>query len=557
MRLYEARPASFALTPRQAPVTLKSALDFAVDKTTTKRRRGASAQDAEWARASAVLTDELPLAHFTALHVYAVALSAMVGVAYEVKVDAWSTLLVAAATELGVSVSRSPHTAEEVIARALLQCKQQRPTSTAGRQGSAPSLRESTLSWATRTPELLRAMLRHAARRDRDGSFGSLKGYELPEDALEVLASAADGFGITILNQHRPGYTVEDVRVLMDHVRDPRYPLQAALASKLNGTSALRVPRTRIRIDSATAVSVERNSGSDEIPRLSWTALGASESAVVIASLRGPFAAYEQDFLQHGVDYRPIMDVRWANGALHRVTTDTPKPKHPRDVGLLDPRAWLLAVLAPEGRGGQVLRCSRSDLLIEQQSQELLLSVPGSGSKLGPTWMLCTQQRHALALAMEVGHLCHLEAQYRSGAITDYPLMPAGKLSYGRAVPSDPTLRASVDDRTLHDWILEIEAVLGLAHVGKRGWHGWRRACARLFDLWHTNPRVKDLITGHAELLPTTHGRTRQEVYLDQKDLRLLRAAQRLCEYARTTFIVTGEGPPRPNGSLDDVHDDA
>jgi hypothetical protein len=42
---------------------------------------------------------------------------------------------------------------------------------------------------------------------------------------------------------------------------------------------------------------------------------------------------------------------------------------------------------------------------------------------------------------------------------------------------------------------------------------------------------------------------------LDQKDLRLLRAAQRLCEHARTTFIATGEGPPRPKVAQEDFDD--
>ena len=101
----------------------------------------------------------------------------------------------------------------------------------------------------------------------------------------------------------------------------------------------------------------------------------------------------------------------------------------------------------------------------------------------------------------------------------------------------------------MNDWVLEIEAVLGIEHVDGRGWHGWRRAFARLFELWPTNTRLKNLITGREQLLPTTHGKTRQKVYLDHKDLRLLTAAHILCEHVRTGFARTGEGPDVTSGS--------
>ena len=74
-------------------------------------------------------------------------------------------------------------------------------------------------------------------------------------------------------------------------------------------------------------------------------------------------------------------------------------------------------------------------------------------------------------------------------------------------------------------------------------WHGWRRAFATLFDFCHANPRVKNLITGHEQLLPTTHGSTREQIHLNKEDLRLLSAAQALCEHVRTEYSRSGVGP--------------
>lgn len=110
------------------------------------------------------------------------------------------------------------------------------------------------------------------------------------------------------------------------------------------------------------------------------------------------------------------------NGSLLSATANTPNPKHPRDVGLPASGAWLLAVFAPEGRGGQVQRCWRPDLLVEQQCQELMLSMPRAGNKLCKTWMLWTPQR--------------------------------------RAPATGTTALQPENDRTLHDWIVETEAVL-------------------------------------------------------------------------------------------------
>ena len=83
---------------------------------------------------------------------------------------------------------------------------------------------------------------------------------------------------------------------------------------------------------------------------------------------------------------------------------------------------------------------------------------------------------------------------------------------------------------------------MGLTLERQEGHYGWRRCSADLFDAWETTPRVKDLITGHDELREPRRSSTRMIVYLNPKDLPLLRAGRRLMEHVRTEFVRTGRG---------------
>jgi hypothetical protein len=63
---------------------------------------------------------------------------------------------------------------------------------------------------------------------------------------------------------------------------------------------------------------------------------------------------------------------------------------------------------------------------------------------------------------------------------------------------------------------------------------------------------VKDLIVGHEDVRDPEQSSTRGRVYLDPRDLRLLRRAQALMEHARTTWAVTGRDFVPPADSDDE-----
>lgn len=259
------------------------------------------------------------------------------------------------------------------------------------------------------------------------------------------------------------------------------------------------------------------------------------------------FAEVERRAAADGIDYRLLADTRWIAGVVQLTPDENADegdtPPELGDVALLDPRAHLLAHIGLEGRWGQVVRAMRRSLAVEQHIQGVLLRVPGEGKKTGATWLLATSQWTALAFAMEVGHLAEYEAAFRAGTLADYPLFPAGKLKEGRAHGATPESRQPADSRTVLDWLMAMEAVAGIPHVVKRGWHGWRRTFADLFDRWETSARVKDLITGHTTLEKQTQGRTRQEVYLSAEDLGHLQRGQALVEHVRTVYPHSGRGP--------------
>lgn len=190
----------------------------------------------------------------------------------------------------------------------------------------------------------------------------------------------------------------------------------------------------------------------------------------------------------------------------------------------------------------------------------MVLDIRGGGKKLGRLLMLAPVQQALMAFNLEIGYLAEAEAAYRlpsddSKRLPDYPLFPGGKLIYdrtdltrrrkrARSTANMPSRWTQVAEKTLRDWHDDVETVLGIAHVQARGNNGWRRAFTNLYDQWHAEPRVKDLITGHTTREKETHGSTRTGVYLDPSDTRLLREGKRLIEHARTVYAFTGEAPP-------------
>jgi hypothetical protein len=232
--------------------------------------------------------------------------------------------------------------------------------------------------------------------------------------------------------------------------------------------------------------------------------------------------------------------VRW-NGSGVCLTPDEGGAA-PLDGGpLLDPRAWMLFTLGIEGRAGQVARMRRSDLFIEATTEEQIGEVPGHGTKGGRHVLWCPMQLRVMYFALRVGHLADLERAYRSGAIDDYPLFPQGRLQLGRIPVRDGKAPGPVDDRTLNDWVRALEELLGLPHLKQGGLNAWRRIFIDVYNRWESDGRVKDLLVGHERVRDPEQASTRHRVYLDPRDLRLLRRAQALMEHARTVWARTGQ----------------
>lgn len=539
-----------------APDTVAAAFTFATDPKTGKQYGKNSDQRSEWTRAvaetRAVIDATLPLAALSAAELTGIARSALARVALErvahpVDITTWTVAITDACAELGTT----DRCDLDVIVLAFQRAK----AAVLAKHGArtAPR-RDVTKSWAVRMAQLVRAMLRYAAEsRKTQGQFQAGKDVTLPSNLATELETATEKLGLRIAEQpFRPTHKPANARDLFHHLADPRYDMVDALSCIVSTAGAIRTPRSWIRLTGGTGVDVRRNGGSIAVPRLTWYPLSAAAAAVVRSLLANEYADIEAAAQASGQDYRPVADVAWRDSALRRVDGPATIDSH-RDVGLLDPRARQLFDLGAEGRAGQVVRCMRSHLKIDARSGELLLDVPGTAKKRGRVWFLAPAQRLRLALGMEIGHLAELEMRYRlpdgdPRRIDEYPLFVGGELRDGRAMPETrdgkPRALISVNDKTLNDWHVELEAIPGIKHVAGRAQYGWRRAFANIYEDWTSSSRVKDLITGHTKLGAVTHGSTRDEVYLDPVDVPLLREGQRLMQHARTSFVTTGHAPP-------------
>jgi len=136
-----------------------------------------------------------------------------------------------------------------------------------------------------------------------------------------------------------------------------------------------------------------------------------------------------------------------------------------------DPRFALLLTLGAELRLGQVVRCRRGDLHLEEGT----LTVRGRGKKRGVTVQLTAGQREAVQEAL-TGYLRDLEAE-----CPDYALFPAGQMPGGRkgaprAVPDRHGQAKPVNRRWILAQFRQAEARAGVPHLEGRGAYGLRRA---------------------------------------------------------------------------------
>lgn len=178
---------------------------------------------------------------------------------------------------------------------------------------------------------------------------------------------------------------------------------------------------------------------------------------------------------------------------------DPYRPRHTREDALaimavadqVDPRLGLAMAIGAELRGGQVVRCRRSDLTLEVDSESWgTCRVGGRGKKRGTVVHLTRKQREAVDRAL-AGYLAPLESM-----AIDYPLFPAGKLAGRKAVGGETkggvrrgyTMEGSelharpeqaeaapIGASILDDWFREAEQLAGVEHVPGRSWYGLRR----------------------------------------------------------------------------------
>lgn len=194
-------------------------------------------------------------------------------------------------------------------------------------------------------------------------------------------------------------------------------------------------------------------------------------------------------------------------------------PKRPRytqremgalfeNVHLAAPPLALLLTLGGEFRGGQVLRSTRADLVLDESGIGFgQFTVHGEGArKPGGVVMLDADQRAFAENVLREGYLADLEAALEAAAITDYPLFPALRGSATRV-----RLRAglkAMNRSALQTLMGDYEATLGIPHVPGRLMHGLRRAFSDSLKALRVAPAVKDAAAGW-----TPGGGTREKVY--------------------------------------------
>lgn len=148
----------------------------------------------------------------------------------------------------------------------------------------------------------------------------------------------------------------------------------------------------------------------------------------------------------------------------------------------IDVRLELLLAVGAELRAGQVERCRRSDLTVDDAGHPARLRVPGSGKKGGAVVEFTDGQRAVVAAALATGYLRALEAAHRAGTLADYLLFPSGQLRGGRkgedpvALVAVHRLERRLAKKTLLDWFHEAEARARVTPVAGRAFYGLRRA---------------------------------------------------------------------------------
>jgi hypothetical protein len=537
--------------------TLGAALAYACDPATRKAWDGGEQQAAEWERARrevlGILPEDLEVSALTGNHLVLVAKSAFARAAVGARrglrcdLDEWGAAL--ATARMHTYDPSNPDVLQQVLSVVVGVLGTPACEATDAASGARPTVKP---AWAIRTADLLRAMLRHTGVR-RGGPFQCLANLSVPGNLEPELKKCAEQFGVSLNSKiDRPRHTEAVARAALRMLEDPRHMMYGLLAPLANGRAVFDVRRSEVRLNDDGSAEVFCQNRRFCAHRKAWHPLDADAAAVMHVLIGGPYASALTDAGRARRDVRLLADVAWDGQALR--LTDEATEGRTEDDGLLDPRARLLFALGIEGRGGQVARMWRSHLTIEETTGESLGEVPGAGTKGGRHVLWCAAQRRILYFAQRVGHLADLERAYREGVIRDYPLFPQGKLRLGRVPLRGDAPPEPVNERTLNDWVHELEALVGAPQLEHGGLNAFRRIFVDVYNRWERSGRVKDLIVGHEDVRDPEQSSTRGRVYLDPRDLRLLARAQALMEHARTTWAVSGRDfVPQPAPDQDDT----
>lgn len=209
----------------------------------------------------------------------------------------------------------------------------------------------------------------------------------------------------------------------------------------------------------------------------------------------------------------------------------------PLDALVVDPRIELAVELGGELRLGQVLRSRRSqlDLTSTALAPYGTFTVHGRRNKRAGTQNLTAAERAAVDRCL-AGYLAIAEAEYDPGdPATDYYLMPAGMLVYGRATVERARagfLTRQFARREFH----ALERAAGVTPKRGRAWYGLRRVATDEAPRFVSDRRVLDQLGGW-----TPGSTTREDTYQDWEN-ELLRADTAAAREAWRTGGKTAAG---------------
>lgn len=218
----------------------------------------------------------------------------------------------------------------------------------------------------------------------------------------------------------------------------------------------------------------------------------------------------------------------------------------------VDPRIRLAIELAAECRTGQVLRCTRSMLVLTEVASDDYerlpagslgqITIPGAGKKHGEIVVLTPEQRRAVDDAV-AGYLVKFEEAYQAEEISDYHLFPGSKMKMvdktGRRRPRRVRLGVKPLSRDgARQLFKALEVVAKVDHIEGRGWYGLRRQAADLAETATSDDRVKDRLGGWQD------SETRKSIYQDRETDALRAQAASVRRQLRIGRTLTVEADP-------------